>query len=734
MKADIHNLEFDLLDSLNLIEGNGSFVTSHSESFVFPGLSVEDIGEIAYPINELMAKALIQKARKAPFGKGSETIIDDKVRSAWEIDPEKLYFKGGEWDKFLRKAMATIKPQLGIEDYEVEAHLYKLLIYQKGDFFLSHRDSEKEKGMFGTLIIGLPSKHLGGELLIRFDGEEKSVSFAESANNYKIPYVAFYADCEHEIKPITAGYRVCLVYNLIQKKNDNPIVLEALGEHVSRLTKILEAGKEHKLFSPRVVLLGHQYTPENFSKDNLKLNDRTKAEALIRAADIAGYYAKMCLVTSYLSGIPSDGGYGWDYEPDEDSELEEIDNEWISIEHWLDDGPPPLGHLEVEEAEILAPFRLNDGDPIVKESTGYMGNYGPDLMHWYHYGAVVFWPKKDHQEILLKQDISNQLEWINHYNSIRKQLSDYETATVETILKNALNVDKNIHKADFNVVADWLIGYNDDSCFERLGYRFLVNFFEKIKDESWGKLVEVYPRKHFEKIFKQVMEQGNISTLWHLLSVFKTLTETKSGRALVALEMQRLPEYFATLIAVLKKKPLLNFKAFEKLLLLENLLPQDKKWVQYMHNHLTKCSKRQYVNDILVQMTLKLEKKTPLAHTLLLFGKEELQVRVDNKPQAPADWSRPVPDVPFDAMQWQILANFLQSPEAQVFDYRKKESERSLLEEAIKKVVIDLRTETIKRGSPHTLRIIKTQAAYDKQMEDWREDVALLERVKRQIG
>lgn len=53
------NLEFDLLDSLNLIEGNGSFVTSHSESFVFPGLSVEDIGEIAYPINELMAKALI---------------------------------------------------------------------------------------------------------------------------------------------------------------------------------------------------------------------------------------------------------------------------------------------------------------------------------------------------------------------------------------------------------------------------------------------------------------------------------------------------------------------------------------------------------------------------------------------------------------------------------------------------------------------------------------------------
>jgi len=48
---------------------------------------------------------------------------------------------------------------LGIENKDIAASLYKLLIYKEGDFFLPHKDSEKEKGMFGTLIIGLPAKH-----------------------------------------------------------------------------------------------------------------------------------------------------------------------------------------------------------------------------------------------------------------------------------------------------------------------------------------------------------------------------------------------------------------------------------------------------------------------------------------------------------------------------------------------------------------------------------------------
>ena len=71
-----------MLECISLIKGNGSFVTSHSAHFVFPGLSIQGLGEIAYPINALQANALIQEALKAPYGKGSQTIFDDTVRSA----------------------------------------------------------------------------------------------------------------------------------------------------------------------------------------------------------------------------------------------------------------------------------------------------------------------------------------------------------------------------------------------------------------------------------------------------------------------------------------------------------------------------------------------------------------------------------------------------------------------------------------------------------------------------
>ena len=31
---------------------------------------------------------------------------------------------------------------------------------------------------------------------------------------FRIQYAAFYADCEHEVRPLKKGYRLCLVYNL----------------------------------------------------------------------------------------------------------------------------------------------------------------------------------------------------------------------------------------------------------------------------------------------------------------------------------------------------------------------------------------------------------------------------------------------------------------------------------------------------------------------------------------
>jgi hypothetical protein len=171
------HLKENILNCLKDLKGSGKFISVQTTEFLFPGLKVDNVDEIAYPINEAQAKALIQAAHKAPFGKGSETILDNNVRSAWEIDAAKLTFNGNRWAAFIDKILRNIKPDLGLEDYTISAHLYKMLIYETGDFFLPHKDSEKEKGMFGTLVIGLPSKHMGGELVVSFGGVEEIANF-----------------------------------------------------------------------------------------------------------------------------------------------------------------------------------------------------------------------------------------------------------------------------------------------------------------------------------------------------------------------------------------------------------------------------------------------------------------------------------------------------------------------------------------------------------------------------
>ena len=147
--------------------------------------------------------------------------------------------------------------------------------------------------------------------------------FAKQNPGHTISYAAFYADCDHEVKRLTSGYRVCLVYNLIQQKAGKKIELQSLQAHAGKLAELFTK-YERNSTDPYIILLGHQYTPENFSTDALKLNDRAKAEALLLAAKQAGYYGKLCLVTSYLAGAPAYSGYEYEEEDDDDAAMDEI--------------------------------------------------------------------------------------------------------------------------------------------------------------------------------------------------------------------------------------------------------------------------------------------------------------------------------------------------------------------------------------------------------------------------
>ena len=64
------------------------------------------------------------------------------------------------WEDFVRCTAAKLAASLGVaEAQKVQAQLYKLLLYQPGDHFTPHRDTEKAPGMFATLAILLPSSY-----------------------------------------------------------------------------------------------------------------------------------------------------------------------------------------------------------------------------------------------------------------------------------------------------------------------------------------------------------------------------------------------------------------------------------------------------------------------------------------------------------------------------------------------------------------------------------------------
>ena len=139
------------------------------------------------------------------------------MRSCWQLDSEKFTIcNTPTWNKAFEelKAAASCVLAPGLKLRKVELRLYKLLVYDKGSFFLPHRDTQKTENHFGTVVLSMPVKHKGGELFVRHNGQERCYNLDPGRLTAKCQWAAFYTDVEHEIKEITSGHRITLIYHL----------------------------------------------------------------------------------------------------------------------------------------------------------------------------------------------------------------------------------------------------------------------------------------------------------------------------------------------------------------------------------------------------------------------------------------------------------------------------------------------------------------------------------------
>lgn len=745
-----------LLSLLDSIQGSGSFATSGDKKFTPPGLHIEGLGEVGFPINDVQAKAIIQLARQAPYGKGSKTLTDTAVRKTWEIDARQVSFQGEEWESVLKKILKKVKKGLGIEKQPVTASLYKLLLYEKGGFFRMHKDSEKEPGMFGTLVIGLPSRHTGGELRVCFEGREEAFSFAEAAIEHRFPYAAFFADCDHELLPVTSGHRVCLVYNLLQPPGAKPLGSSTFSEQAGQLVPLLEKLEATFENKPLAVLLGHQYTPANFSLENLKHHDRPRAEALMQAAGQAGYFAGLGLVTHYLSGELEEPDYGRRsryrsyedrYETPVGGTMGEVYESYTTIEHWSGGGAPTLGEIHLDDDDLLANLEIGDGDPTEQEAEGYTGNAGMTIEYWYHYGAVVLWPKSRHAALLTATPVHVRLEWLKyyleHWGDTSLQAPMYARQLVMGFTEEEFK--EGYSRPDCSPLASILLRLEDEQLLLETGLPLLGLVFDKIQVPTWAALLEQFKPAHFAPLFQQAAASGDKAVLDHFLAVLISLAQQGPGRGsdFVLAQLQGLPAQIR--LAKLHKlkedsywmyeptpKEELPRSIFEKTLLLAQLKQADTAWAMDMLESLTHPLPRDYANGVLAAVLL--EKKYPEGPLPALLRQaclDDLKARTATKPTPPTDWRRKVPTGKSDRELWELLRPFLESPTERVFEYRKSETYRQQMATAIGRVSIDLSMETVKKGSPYTLKLTKTQAAYQLALKHWEEDMALLRKLEK---
>ena len=81
------------------------------------------------PLTAKQAKELKQFAEQAPYGKGTETVVDPSVRRVWRLKPDRFALTNPDWQPFLQLIITQVQEGLGLEKQKLQAHLYELLLY-----------------------------------------------------------------------------------------------------------------------------------------------------------------------------------------------------------------------------------------------------------------------------------------------------------------------------------------------------------------------------------------------------------------------------------------------------------------------------------------------------------------------------------------------------------------------------------------------------------------------------
>jgi hypothetical protein len=100
-----------------------------------PGLDVDGVGRIPLPLTDHTAQLIASVGDQAPYGRGTETVVDTSVRDTIQIDASNIRFLNPKWVPAIQNWVEKeVWNALGCAPFTSppRCELYKLLLYKPG--------------------------------------------------------------------------------------------------------------------------------------------------------------------------------------------------------------------------------------------------------------------------------------------------------------------------------------------------------------------------------------------------------------------------------------------------------------------------------------------------------------------------------------------------------------------------------------------------------------------------
>ena len=737
-----------LLNSLRSVERPGDFCVGGIREIFMPTIDVQGVGRISFPILPVQAERLVAIAEAAPYGRGEQTVVDREVRRTWQVNSAKVRFGGRHWDKTLAGLVADIALALGVDE-PVAADFYKLLVYDAGSFFVDHRDTEKAPGMFATMVLVLPSTHSGGELVIKHLDREVVLD-PRPEEPSEIGFAAFYADCVHEVRPVTKGCRLALIYNLRFIGKGRALKAPDYRTEHERVVELLRSWASAEDEADKLIVpLEHAYTPAELSFSALKGADAGAASVLVKAAAEADCDLHLALVSIEESGSAEHTGYygrgRWSRdEEDEEFEVAEVLDRALILSEWRrpDGGEAGLGDFPFTEDELCPPDAFEDLMPDEQHFHEATGNEGASFERSYRRAGFVLWPTARKLAVLNQAGLRTTLPYL-------------EDLTVRWETSNAPVQSPLWHEADElsqHMLRSW----------PRSPWR-------EDDDDEAGRMLDLQIRlanvECIDAFFAEVSAEGHYAASDNGAIV----------RAVVLLPTSRATEL---LVRIVRRNAPVHLSACGNLLLrcvaaptgatgdLEQIcvalieaLPGDPTkrkqvdtWTRPMPvkpgfvvdlltatsridaglagrtlEYLLAWPKTYKPDDVLVPAALAIAKLVDskawlAAGRLREAALDHLRRRIALPLEAPRDWTRTNP-LKCTCSDCRALAAFLVTPDQQQWRLKAVQDRRTHVEQSVRSATCDLDLTTERRGSPHTLVATKNQASYERRAKQRGQDL-----------